>query len=178
MKTLTLAALGLVLATGSARLASSQAAPAGERGTMLAQLDDAAGKLVQLAQAIPQEKYTWRPGTGVRSVSEVLNHVTGGNYYIAASAGSQKPANAVVPADSVTDKARIIAALQASIEFIRAGIRSSSDADLSKAATMFGQATTNRNVWATLISHHHEHLGQLIAYAQTNNVTPPWSMGQ
>jgi uncharacterized damage-inducible protein DinB len=178
MKTLTFAALGLALATGSARVAVSQAAPAGERGVMLGQFDDAATKLVQLANAIPQEKYTWRPGTGVRSVSEVLNHVTGANYYVASFAGVRRPAGAAVPADSVSDKARVIAALQASIEFIRTNLRSASDADLDKPATMFGQATTIRNVWATVVTHAHEHLGQMIAYARTNNVTPPWSMGQ
>ena len=26
-----------------------------------------------------------------------------------------------------------------------------------------------------LLSHSHEHLGQLIAYARSNDVTPPWS---
>jgi uncharacterized damage-inducible protein DinB len=178
MKRYTLAALGLVLAAGGARVAVSQAAPAGERGVMLGQFDDAANKLVQLAQAIPQEKYTWRPGTGVRSVSEVLNHVTGGNYYVASFAGVQRPAGASVPADSVTDKARIVAALQASIAHIRTSLRNASDADLDKPATMFGQATTIRNVWATVVTHAHEHLGQMIAYARSNNVTPPWSMGQ
>ena len=179
MKRFTIAALGLALVAGGARVAVSQAAaPAGERGVMLAQFNDAAGKLVQLAQAIPQEKYTWRPGAGVRSVSEVLNHVTGGNYYVASFAGVQRPAGAAVPADSVSDKARIVAALQASIEFIRTGLRNASDADLDKPATMFGQATTIRNVWTTVVTHAHEHLGQMIAYARTNNVTPPWSMGQ
>jgi uncharacterized damage-inducible protein DinB len=26
-----------------------------------------------------------------------------------------------------------------------------------------------------LVSHEHEHLGQMIAYARSNGVTPPWS---
>ena len=30
------------------------------------------GKFVGLAEAFPQDKYTWRPMDGVRSVSEVL----------------------------------------------------------------------------------------------------------
>jgi hypothetical protein len=33
-----------------------------------------------------------------------------------------------------------------------------------------------RNFMVTMIAHLHEHLGQSIAYARMNGVTPPWSM--
>jgi hypothetical protein len=32
-------------------------------------------QLIALAEAIPADKYSWRPGPGVRSVSEVLMHI-------------------------------------------------------------------------------------------------------
>jgi hypothetical protein len=32
-----------------------------------------------------------------------------------------------------------------------------------------------RQVWVVTVAHLHEHLGQSIAYARTNGVTPPWS---
>jgi hypothetical protein len=35
--------------------------------------------------------------------------------------------------------------------------------------------TTTRATWIATVTHLHEHLGQLIAYARSNNVTPPWS---
>jgi uncharacterized damage-inducible protein DinB len=60
---------------------------------------------------------------------------------------------------------------------MRGAIRNLSDADLDKPATMFGQQTTYRNVLLTAVSHNHEHLGQLIAYARMNGVAPPWSAG-
>jgi hypothetical protein len=31
-------------------------------------------------------------------------------------------------------------------------------------------------VYFTIVTHVHEHLGQMIAYARTNGVVPPWSM--
>jgi uncharacterized damage-inducible protein DinB len=151
-------------------------APAGIRGDILAQFDDAANKLIQLGEAIPQEKYSWRPGTGVRSVSQVLMHVAGGNYYVLGFAGVKMPEG--LPQDgenTVTDKAQVLAQLKRSVEFTRAAIRGMPDADLDKAATMFGQQTNNRNVLFTVATHAHEHLGQLIAYARTNGVVPPWS---
>jgi hypothetical protein len=38
----------------------------------MADLDVMQGKFLGLAEAFPQDKYTWRPMDGVRSVSEVL----------------------------------------------------------------------------------------------------------
>lgn len=182
MKRLTLAALGLVLAGVAVRPAYSQAAaaaaPSGLRGELIAALDDAATKLQQLAQAIPQEKATWRPGVGVRSVSEVCMHVVGGNYLLASFAGVRPPAGA--PGEngetSITDRAQVIDQLRRSFEHVRAAIRAMSDADLDKPTEMFGEKTTYRGVYLATVTHAHEHLGQLIAYARMNGVTPPWSM--
>jgi len=43
---------------------------------------------------------------------------------------------------------------------------------------MFGRETTNRVVYLTILSHAHEHMGQSIAYARMNGITPPWSRGE
>ena len=158
----------------AASVASAQA-PTGVRGDMLYQFNDAAGKIAQLAQAIGADKYGWRP-TGARSVSEVIMHVVGANYYLLTFAGVQPSKQLPRDAEkSITDKAQIAAELQASFEHVRAAITKLSDADLDKPTTMFGQQTTIRNVYMTTVTHAHEHLGQLIAYARTNGVKPPWS---
>ncbi|MGH7673174.1 MAG: DinB family protein [Gemmatimonadales bacterium] len=179
MKHLPTLVLALALAVGAARSASAQAAPppAGQRGDMIAQFDDAATKLIQLAEVMPQDKFGWRPGTGVRSVSEVLMHVAGGNYFILTFAGVKAPAGATDAGEaSVTDRAQVIARLKQSCDHFRAALRAASDADLDKPTTMFGRPTTTRNVYLTIVTHAHEHLGQMIAYARTNGVVPPWSM--
>jgi hypothetical protein len=49
------------------------------------------------------------------------------------------------------------------------------DAKLDAQIDMFGTKATTRGVWITTATHLHEHLGQLIAYARSNKVTPPWS---
>lgn len=179
MRTRTLGALALALVAAAASRASAQAAPAGVRADLIAQFDDAATKLAQLAQAIPQDKYTWRPGTGVRSVSEVLMHVTGGNYFILTFAGVKAPGGMPENMETaVTDRAQVLDQLQRSFEHVRAALRAMPEADLDKPTQMFGQQTTNRNVCLTTVTHAHEHLGQLIAYARMNGVVPPWSMAQ
>ncbi|MBZ5560600.1 MAG: hypothetical protein LAO77_25375, partial [Acidobacteriia bacterium] len=42
------------------------------KASFIADLDTLHTKFLGLAQAFPQDKYTWRPMDGVRSVSEVL----------------------------------------------------------------------------------------------------------
>jgi len=176
MKPLTIGALAVLAIAAPLSGQAPAAAPTGVRGEILAQFDDAATKLLQLAEAIPQEKYAWRPAAGVRSVSEVLMHVTGGNPFILGMAGV--PALAGLPPDgerTVTDKAQVIEQLRRSSEYVRAAIRGMPDADLDEPATLFGRPSTKRNVLFLTATHAHEHLGQLIAYARTNGVVPPWS---
>jgi uncharacterized damage-inducible protein DinB len=183
MKSITFATLGLLSLVATASVAAQAApaaapaqaaAPKGLRGDMLAQLNDAAGKIEQLAGAIPDDKLTWRPGTGVRSVGEVIMHVTGANYYLLTFAGVKAPADAP-QGENMADRATAVAQLKRSFDHVRTAIRNTSDADLDKPTTMFGMQTTYRNVYLTTVSHAHEHLGQLIAYARSNGVTPPWS---
>ena len=45
------------------------------RDQYIADLDTLHAKFVALVNAIPEDKYGWRPAPGVRSVSEVLMHV-------------------------------------------------------------------------------------------------------
>lgn len=177
MKTSFVAALVLAVAVGLAPApASAQMSSSDLQAELVAQLDDAVNKLVQLAEAIPQDKYSWRPGEGVRSVSEVLMHVVGGNYYLPTFAGVEAPAGLSRDMETtVTEKAEVIDALKRSAEHVRTSLRAAQPADLDKPAKMFGRDTTCRNVYLTTVMHAHEHLGQLIAYARTNSVVPPWS---
>lgn len=179
MRTPTVAALGLLLAAGPSHSVAAQGPSSGLQAELLAQFDDATTKLLQLAEAIPQEKYTWRPATGVRSVSEVLMHVTRGNYYLPTFAGVKSPGDLPRDAEtSVIERAEVIDHLKRSVEHVRGSLRAFPEADLDRPATMFGRQTTCRNVFLTTVMHAHEHLGQLIAYARVNGIVPPWSAGQ
>ena len=57
----------------------------------LQQLKTVEEKIVGLAEAIPAEKYSWRPMEGVRSVSEVFAHIAGGNFMLPSMAGVKVP---------------------------------------------------------------------------------------
>lgn len=50
-------------------------------------------QLVALADAIPADKYSWRPAPGVRSVSEVFMHVALANFWLLSVTGPAMPAD-------------------------------------------------------------------------------------
>lgn len=186
MKTAQAWALAAILALGAlshpAVAADAKPAadrPAGVRGDVLLTLTDAEKKLEALAEAMPADKYTWRPAQGVRSVGEVFLHVAAGNYELGSFWGLKTPAGvdvANIEKDG-GDKAKAIAAMKSSFELVRNSILGMSDKDLDREINLFGRKATVRTALLITASHAHEHLGQAIAYARSNNVTPPWSRG-
>ena len=139
-------------------------------------LSESQEKILSLAEAIPADKYTWRPEEGVRSVSEVLMHIAGSNYFLLSFAGIKTPDNASEEmGKDVTDKDKVISELKTSFKDLHDNIQKLNDSDLEKQVKMFGHETSTRNVIFTEMDHLHEHLGQLIAYARMNGVVPPWS---
>lgn len=162
----------------SAKQVEKAPAPAakGFHAEFIANLDDVQSKIIALAEATPAEKFEWRPESDVRSISEVYMHIAGGNYFLPTFTGYKAPSNLDHDMEkNVTTKAAVVAELKKSFDHLRAAATAVNEADLEKPVKMFGKQTTNRGVLVTALSHLHEHLGQSIAYARMNGVTPPWS---
>src|SRR5688572_15677598 len=49
------------------------------------------GHVMQLAQAIPADKYSWSPQAGVRNVAQVCAHIISANYFFASKLGAKIP---------------------------------------------------------------------------------------
>jgi uncharacterized damage-inducible protein DinB len=144
---------------------------------LLARFDEASGKIVQLAEAIPADQYPWRPAPESRAISEVLVHVGMGNYYTLDNAGLKPQVKLTENEEStVRAKPQVIDFLRRSNQQMRKSLERLKSADLSRPATMFDQKTTVGNVYLFGVTHLHEHLGQLVSYARANGVTPPWSV--
>jgi uncharacterized damage-inducible protein DinB len=154
--------------------------PPGLRGEIQQELDDAEQELVELASAVPPEKFSWRPGTGVRSFGEVLLHVAGGNYELGAFWGAKPPAGVDLKKieQQGADKGNAVAAMRVSFEVLRASIAAMPDADVEKAITYFGHPGTVRHALIDAAIHAHEHLGQEIAYARVMGIVPPWTAAE
>ena len=157
-------------------LASQPAVAATIAELFLADLDAVEQKYVGLAEAIPADKYGWRPGEGVRSVSEVFTHVASANYMIPSMIGIEPPEGDIRGMEkNVTAKAEVTAKIKESFAHLRQGVKGIPAGDIDKPIKMFGRDSTTGGALMLIINHMHEHLGQMIAYARVNGVVPPWS---
>jgi len=149
----------------------------GYRAEVLAEVRVQEDKFTRLAEAIPAEKYTWRPAADVRSIAEVFLHVAAANYNLPKLIGTPPPAGIDVKSldKSTTDKAKVVSTLKDSFGHLKAAIAKMSDADLEKGLDWFGGKNTERGILLFITRHMAEHLGQSIAYARSVGVTPPWT---
>jgi uncharacterized damage-inducible protein DinB len=171
------------MAAPTAAAASEPAAAGGAtaiRKMVGYQLGEAQKKLLALAEATPADKFAWRPATGVRSTGEVFMHVASANYYIPTMWGAT-PAAGVNPQTlekDGADKAKTVAALKASFDYVTQAMAAVPDAEIQKSVQVFGHTATVGDIFLGITTHAHEHLGQSIAYARMGGITPPWTEEQ
>jgi len=183
-----------------ASLSTAQGQNAGSLKTEY--LDDFAEtckRLDQLSQAMPANKYSWRPGAGVRSVSEVYVHIANGNFLLLSLTGVKLPTEYFpnLPTDAkgkpdtqalfkrmgelektVTEKDAVTRMLKSSLDEVRNRFSQLAPAELDQPADFFGEKTTARRIYLRIFAHVNEHYGQSVAYARVNGIVPPWSQTQ
>jgi uncharacterized damage-inducible protein DinB len=149
----------------------------GYRAEVMAEVMVQEDKLTRLAEAIPAEKYTWRPSNDTRSFAEVFLHISAANYNLYKLVGAPAPAGVDVKnlEKSTTDKGKVTATLKDSFAHAKQAIKSMPDADLDKSMDWFGGKNTERGVLLFIVRHTAEHLGQSIAYARFVGIVPPWT---
>jgi uncharacterized damage-inducible protein DinB len=148
----------------------------------------ASSRIASLANAMPADKFDWRPGPGVRSVGEVYVHIAETNVLLLGYVGvrvdfhgprfsGKNSAGEVVARNLefekiVHGKDNIVALLERTLDAVKSGL---ANADMEKPVEMFGRRTTVGAVYLRLLAHANEHTGQAVAYARINGVVPPWS---
>ena len=185
-------ALGIVAIGGSASRAQAQGGAAAPniqmskppvtygydlRPQVLLDLDQMQQKFVALAEAIPADKYTWRPAEGVRSIAEVYLHVAGANYGFPQMLGGEMPERVKAKdwEKSTADKDKIVAELKQSFANAIAVITSVPTSEIASPLPKLGPDANKGDVEYIMMVHMHEHLGQSISYARQVGVTPPWT---
>ena len=164
----------LVLSLPAARLASAQKAPEGIWQGYDGEWKHVSSQLIALAEATPEDKFSWRPAPGVRSTSEVYMHIAMANFYLLSVTGPKMPSDMKEGMEkTVTSKAEVISWLKRSLE---AGHAENALPQTARATVHIADRdATVDGMYLRIIVHANEHMGQLIAYARMTGVTPPWS---
>jgi uncharacterized damage-inducible protein DinB len=167
----------LFLVAGLTAQDKGSALSQGIKATYAASAAQAENELVSLAGAIPQEKFTWRPAEGVRSISESFLHAALGNYITLTTMGGKlaEGVDTKTLEKSTTDKAKIVDALKKSFAAVNEYVANLPESDYAKQVKFFGMDRTVLDMVVLANTHAHETLGQAIAYARMNGVVPPWT---
>jgi uncharacterized damage-inducible protein DinB len=163
----------------SAADAADHTAPSYDmKAQSLLDLETMQKKFVDLANALPADKLTWRPSADSRSFAEVFLHVAGERYGILGMMGAEQPVgfNGKTFEKSTTDRAQIVDELNKSWEFSKKAISGMSNAEFAKMLPKLGPQANAGDVVYILVADAHEHLGQAVAYARVNGIVPPWTV--
>jgi hypothetical protein len=165
----------------SAVAPGSQVAPA---DALNALLDSPENAMMGLVKAMPADKYSFAPSasifvpsqkteyTGVRTFAGLCIHVAQANYRIGGRIAGAKPDVDPDSLSKLTDKDQIIAALQASFDFVRKSIATLTPANAFESVR---GPMTRATMAAYVDVHTNDEYGQMVEYVRMNGLVPPAS---
>lgn len=178
----TMVLLGLPGAA-AAQMAGGSQAMTSFKEAQVKDLQTMKDKFYRLGDAFPESSYDWRPMEGVRSVKDVLAlMVAECNLFPAMWGGSQGEGAAAgfgpeIQRAGAMSKAEILTEMSRAFDHMIASVSGMDDEARMTEANFFGQRVAASTAVMMATADMHEHLGQLIAYARTNEIVPPWSRG-
>ncbi|MFK7847874.1 MAG: DinB family protein [Rhodothermales bacterium] len=169
----------LLVFLGAGMLPSSSTAQdaASFKAEFLRHFNTSSRKFIALGEAMPANTYSWRPEEKAMSVELVYMHIARYNYnYLHTYLGADLPKGIDLDSmEEITGKDEVLEHLKNSADYVRKISGEMGEKELAQATRLYGRDVEGWGVMMQLITHMNEHLGQSIAYARMNDVTPPWS---
>jgi hypothetical protein len=132
---------------------------------VLVTFTDLESRVMSLAKAIPEEKFSWRPAPRTASFAEIFMGIPIGNQRLL---HQESP-----PFEPTAGKQRVIELLGENLSTIRKTLESARPSLFNRDADLNGQATTMRGVYTAIDAYIAEQLGQAIAYARMSGIAVP-----
>lgn len=161
--------VGLVLVVASDP-ASAQAPPVSSAIRNFA--ERSARNLLAAAQAMPADKYRFRPTKAQMTFAELIAHIQHDNRTTCSALSGIKPA-AEANLSPTDPKEKLVAALQRSLTFCNSALTRLSDANLGDPVSWYGDKTTRVTAAIGLLTDWADHYGQQAIYLRLNGVLPP-----
>lgn len=143
--------------------------------------------LLKAAEAMPVDKFDYKPTPQQRTFGEQILHIAIGNVELISLLGTKRPRPFKVKVDSTraipestvkATKEEIIAMLSDAYDFGIAVLKEQTPASmnlkLNKETVYFGASTRGRVVWS-LLAHAMDIYGQMVVYLRLNGIVPPAS---
>jgi uncharacterized damage-inducible protein DinB len=138
----------------------------------------ATDQLIRVAEAMPAEKYDYKPVNEVGAFGDQLKHAGIAMRILLANAEGKKVEIKDAMLDKLKTKEEIIAELRKIAGEGAAVInRVAGKTDGEVVESQFFGKTTRRFLLIQAIAHNNNHYGQLVYYLRLNGITPPASRG-
>jgi hypothetical protein len=127
--------------------------------------------LLASAQAMPADKYGFKPTPAQMTFGELIAHIVEDNgITCGAISGKTSPAPKVVGTDS---KDKLVAALQQSLTFCGEAMAGLSDSKLGDNVSWYGQSASRAAAAVGLIDDWSDHYAMQAIYLRLNGILPP-----
>ena len=132
---------------------------------------DHSKNLLAAAQAMPADKYGFKPTPAQMTFGELIAHIADDNgITCGAISGKQSGAAKVTGTDG---KEKLVAALQASLTFCAGALTGLTDAKLGDTVSWYGSNTTRAMAAVGLIDDWSDHYAMQAIYLRLNGILPP-----
>jgi uncharacterized damage-inducible protein DinB len=142
-----------------------------------AQLAQIKNPVIRTAEKVPEDLYAFKPTPEVRSLGQLIGHISDGNFGICGAASGMKPTMSGIE-KSTTGKADLQKALAASFEFCEQALAGMDDKKGGETVKTFLGVQARLGVFAFNNSHVNEHYGNLVTYMRLKGIVPPTSEPQ
>jgi uncharacterized damage-inducible protein DinB len=134
--------------------------------------------MMKIADAMPEDKFGYRPTPAQRTYGEQIMHVAVGNVAMFQQFLGGKAVAPSFTTESATTKTQILKALSDSYDYGTAVLGEQTAVSINDVRDMqyFGPSTRGRIVWS-LLSHAMDIYGQMAVYLRLNGIVPPASRG-
>jgi uncharacterized damage-inducible protein DinB len=144
--------------------------------TFVEKWDNSKVYLVQMAEAMPEDKYDFKPSEREMSFKDQVFHILGNMDWLSATYFSKEKYNKNDFA-SIKTKAQLIAQINTSFDLAKAKIIQNKNIDLSEKVDFFAGPKSKLQILNLMQDHVTHHRGQLIVYLNLCQIQPPKYVG-
>ena len=133
--------------------------------------------LIEAAESMPAEEYSFKPTPEVRSFAQLIGHVAFANFYFCSQAKGESVPSTENFERTSGEKIQLVKALKDSLAYcdsVYSGTDDSNFNQLVKAATANGGGQTARGSLLVFnTTHNNEHYGNIVVYMRLKGRVPP-----
>lgn len=132
------------------------------------------GVVIAAAEKMPEENYSYKPTSDVRSYGQLVGHLADSQYFFCGLAAGETKSSGGVEKNK-TGKAELIAALKEAVAYCSKTYAGMTDAKGAEMVKMMDSDFARLAVLAANTAHNYEHYGNMATYLRIKGIVPPTS---